>query len=174
MTIGKDNEQVTLTVESEHGCTGSITKPVRRFNTPVVRLTSTIITVCGKNTTAGNTILDFSTYFIIGNNSQGTWRDLDASGATHNANWTQVNFDNVQYGKTYRFEFTTNTAQSPCTNVKDTLFVNVLECICDPWDITPFVDVCNDPSSPEVVLNTHIVDENGIKSLLHLLEPGRY
>lgn len=163
MTIGKDTEQVTLSVESKNGCVGSVTRPVRRFNSPVLRLTNTVITVCGINTTADNTILDFSTYFIIGNNSEGTWKDLDASGATHNANWTQVNFNTVQYGKTYRFEFTTNTAQAPCTNVKDTLFVNVIECICDEWDITPFADVCNDPSSPEVVLNTHIVDENGNK-----------
>ncbi|MGE5355184.1 MAG: gliding motility-associated C-terminal domain-containing protein [Deltaproteobacteria bacterium] len=163
MTIGKDIEQVTLTVESQNGCTGSITKPVRRYNTPVIKLTSIVIEVCGKNTTAGNTVLDFSTYFLTGNNSQGTWRDVDASGATHNANWTQVNFGNVQYGKTYRYEFTSNNALSPCKNVKDTLFVNVIECICDPWDITPFVDVCNDASSPEVILNTHIVDKNGVK-----------
>ncbi|MBK7096322.1 MAG: gliding motility-associated C-terminal domain-containing protein [Saprospiraceae bacterium] len=163
MTIGKDVEQVTLSVESKNGCLGSVPNPVRRFNSPVVRLTNTVATVCGKNTTAGNTILDFSTYFIIGNNAGGTWKDLDASGATHNANWTQVNFNNVQYGNTYRYEFTTNTAQAPCANVKDTLFVNVIECICDEWDITPFVDVCNDASSPEVVLNTHIIDENGNK-----------
>lgn len=163
MTIGKDIEQVTLSVETANGCIGSVTKPVTRYNTPILRLTNIVPEVCGKNTTSGNTILDFSTYFITGSNSNGTWSELDASGVTHNADWTQVNFSNVQYGKTYRYVFTTNNAHSPCGNVKDTLFVKVIECICDQWDITPFVDVCNDPISQEVVLNTHIVDENGVK-----------
>jgi gliding motility-associated-like protein len=163
MTLGKNTEQVTLLVENANGCTGTVTKPVNRYNTPILRLSNVIPTVCGKNTTSGNTILDFSTYFITGSNSDGTWTELDASGATHNANWTQVNFSNVQYGKTYRFVFTTNTAHAPCTNISDTLNVSVVECICDSWDITALNDVCNDASSSEVNLNTHIVDQNGVR-----------
>ena len=160
MTLGKDVETVTLTVESETGCTGTVSESITRYHTPVLKLSDDILEVCGSGST-DPTVLNFNDYFLQGTVNDGIWRDFDNSNITHNNDWSSADFTTVNPGQTYRYVFTTTTANAPCENVSDTLYITVVECSCDTWSILPFDDVCNDATSPNFNLSLHIVDENG-------------
>ena len=160
MTLGKDVETVTLTVESETGCTGTVSGTINRSHTPVLELNSELLEVCGSGSTDPD-VLNFNDYFVQGSAADGIWRDFDNSNITHNADWSSADFSTVTPGTTYRYVFTTTIANSPCENVSDTLYINVIECSCDNWSILPFDDVCNDATSPEFNMNLNIIDANG-------------
>jgi len=166
MTAGKDVETITLVVETELECAGSDEITIHRYFEPKVEIQENV-DACGDPSTNGGTTLDFSTYFNtsagFSTNAEGTWEDMDGANPTHNADWTEVKFSSVAAGSVYRFKFTTNTAHAPCQDVSDILSVNVIECNCDLWNISPIADICNSSSSQVIDLSSYIIDGNGNK-----------
>lgn len=160
MTLGKDVETITLTVESETGCTGTVSETINRYHTPELKLSDEVQEACGSGST-DPTVLNFNDYFLQGSVSDGIWRDFDNSNITHNADWSSADFTTVTPGRTYRYVFTTTIANAPCGDVSDTLYVNVIACSCDTWSILPFDDVCNDATSPNFNMSLNIIDADG-------------
>ncbi len=160
MTLGKDVETVLLEVKSNSGCLGSDQVTINRYHTPELELDHMRIEVCGQGSTNPG-VLNFNDYFIKGNATIGNWRDFDNSNATHNADWSNVDFTNVVVDTTYRFVFRTTTAKAPCEDVVDTIYVHVKECSCEQWKLSPFADVCNDENSAQINLGEHVVNANG-------------
>ncbi len=160
MTSGKDVESVILKVRSNAGCLGSDQVTMNRYHTPELELDHTRIEVCGKGSTNPE-VLNFNDYFVKGNATIGKWIDFDNSNANPNADWSVVDFTNVDVDKRYRYVFTTTTAKAPCENVSDTIYVEVKACLCDQWELSLFSDVCNDENSTQINLGEHVVNANG-------------
>ncbi len=161
MTPGKDIETITLEVKSNTGCLGSDQVTINRYHSPELELDhNPVKDVCGKGST-NPAVLNFDDYFIKGNSSMGNWRDFDNSNATHNSDWTSVDFATVDPGKTYRFVFRTTSANAPCSDVVDTIYITVIACSCEQWEISEFADVCNDENTAQINLSEHIINAAG-------------
>jgi gliding motility-associated-like protein len=67
----------------------------------------------------------------LSGDSNGTWQDVDLSGAV--GLFSNLNFNNVTAGD-YRFRYTTNSAIAPCPETTYMVKVTVLDCTCpDVW-----------------------------------------
>ena len=96
--------------------------------------------------------LDFSSSQIWSSTVvSGTWADTDASGAVQNGNiWS---FNGVPVG-IYTFTFTPNGAQSPCSNIPQTIEITVVDnCDCPELPaLNPIAAACNNGSTIDLII----------------------
>lgn len=173
MPQGKDTFTIDLIVESKNGCKGYLSKTIYRYHTPLLQIDDNIHPICGSGSTYGNSVLNFDDFFTFGNKNIGNWIDIDNSKISHNADWTIVNFESVEPDSIYRFVFTTNSANLPCQNISDTLYISVDKCNCDIKDassrIIP-VDDCEDKIGS--IYTIEIDSLKSIKNITWVLSHG--
>ena len=77
---------------------------------------------------------------IVTTDSLGVWRDIDGSGAVGDID--SLDFTSVTPG-VYRFVYESSNAVNPCSQLTDTLEVNVLNCECPEILIDNIDTLCN-------------------------------
>lgn len=82
--------------------------------------------VCNTDQNNDPTTVDFSTLITAGDNN-GTWVDLDNSGAV--GNFPTLDFAGIAEGD-YRFEYRTNSATAPCNESTYLVTITVRDCSC--------------------------------------------
>jgi len=139
----------TFTVSVTQGiCSGTDEVTVVNNLSPILSLPASPVSVCRTNDGFGASTVDFNAQLSpLG--VTGVWREITSS-AVDISNLNSVSFFGVPVG-TYRFEFTTDNAMSPCTDKVDTLSIQVNPCICP--QILPIGPLCN-AGSTRVDLNT--------------------
>jgi hypothetical protein len=125
-------------------CSGTDTVVVINHLTPTFSLPTTPITVCRTNDGFGPSSVNFTSQ-LNPTNIVGNWREITTSGVDLTTDLTNVSFLGVAAG-TYKFEFTTTGATSPCLNTIDTMTVAVNACQCP--QILPTGPLCNQGSTP--------------------------
>jgi gliding motility-associated-like protein len=148
----------SVTVTDGQGCSGNSSVNVTEVLPPSATV-SAGATLC--NTTAGGSVINL--YSLVTNGDMnGSWLDMDNSGAVGLFN--NLNFNNVPAGD-YRFEYTTNSANAPCTDISYITIITVLDCTCPDVFFHPVLPLCNasDVLDLTTIENT---DEQGTWSIL--------
>ncbi len=78
---------------------------------------------------------------VLDGDATGSWRDVDGSGAV--GDFDALDFAGVDPG-VYRFAYESAAAQMPCSQVQDTLIVEVFNCECPDLSLMTFDTVCSD------------------------------
>ncbi|HLF65832.1 MAG TPA: gliding motility-associated C-terminal domain-containing protein [Saprospiraceae bacterium] len=121
---------VTVT---DGGCSGTANIVVTVNQMPFANVAS-VTDAC--NDAANGSTINFAA-LITGGDTGGTWSDIDNSGAS--GNFPVLNFDGVPYG-VYTFEYTTNSAVAPCSDVSYLVEVS----IGTSPELLAAPDLCND------------------------------
>ncbi|MEZ5059634.1 MAG: hypothetical protein R2879_21580 [Saprospiraceae bacterium] len=141
------------------GCPNTSTQVVNVIAPPSASVTPVAV-VCNTNQSGNPTSLDFST-LITGGDATGSWADLDNSGAT--GTFPSLDFTGITPGD-YRFEYTTNSAVSPCGEKTYLVTVTVSDCSCPSVATAPPSDLCNDAAILDLSTIT-ITNEPGTWSI---------
>ena len=132
--------ELTFTLDSPvAGCPSSSSQTISVTAPPSADVMPTA-QVCNTNQSGASTTLDFSD-LITGGDMTGSWTDLDGSGAA--GIFPELDFDNIAAGQ-YRFEYTTASAQMPCTDVSYIVTVDVSDCACPSVATAPAGPFFND------------------------------
>ena len=150
--------EISVTVSDGQGCFGDDTVNVIEVLPPVVQL-EPAISLC--NTEAGGSLLNLFDLIISGD-LNGTWEDVDQSGAVGLFN--SLNFKGVAAGD-YKFSYTTNSAVAPCPETTWETVVTVIDCVCPDVFFLNTNPLCNggDVLDLSTIENT---TENGSWSLV--------
>ena len=121
------------------GCPETSTATVTVNKKPSASFSSTKA-VCNKFLN-GNTpvTLNLNTYITAGDNT-GNWVEITSSGAT--GVYPVLDFTGVTPG-TYTFQYTTNSAVSPCTESVYVVDVIVQDCECPSLALINYTELCN-------------------------------
>lgn len=123
--LGPGSYTVIYNYTNGDGCSNVDSISVKIANAPTASL-KTPVTICNQNNLGKNTIVDFSTLILSGDNS-GTWTDNNGSGAT--GNFPVLDFKNSIPG-TYPFTYTVNAGNGSCPPFTKTIEIIVENCLC--------------------------------------------
>jgi hypothetical protein len=121
-------------------CNGSGSILVTEYTEPFAVVTNNAI-AC--NTAVDGSTIDFASLITSGDAS-GTWADIDGSGAS--GSFPVLDFDGVALGN-YTFEYTTGSAQGPCSNQTYSVDVTIENCVCPSPLIDPASALCADAAN---------------------------
>ena len=154
------NETTTFFVEAElNGCISERSAVVAEINQEPTTGTVTNADACTSAAGADPTVLDLDT--TLSGADPGTWTiTSDPSGGNLIIDsGNVVDFEGLVAGD-YVFTYTTNIAQSPCTDVSTTVTIRVLNCEADPdadgLTDAEEADLGTDPNDPDT-------DDDGIE-----------
>ena len=138
--VGGGTYCVTVT-DSAAGCTGSTCTTIVPNTSPTVEVTA-FVEICREDVgLAPGVILDFNAQVIGG--ASGTWVNIDNIGdLDFLSDLDSVDFTGIAMD-TFKFEFRTNTAITPCEDARDTMCVSVINCTCPSVDVLMPPTLCN-------------------------------
>jgi len=127
-------------IDATTGCDAMGSFTVSDFMTPVISVVDTV-DVCRQDSGIDSLCINLNN-LVTG--SGGSWSQLDAIPGfmVDLSDLSDVCFEGAPSG-CYAFAYTTNSAQSPCTNVSDTLMVCVKACPCPSPATSPINPICN-------------------------------
>lgn len=142
----------TLIQPPPNGCASYVDLSFEIKSPPLLQLMPDI-TVCNSDEMGSTTVVDLNN-LILSIDKSGKWTDLDNSGAV--GFFPLLDFKDITPG-TYKFKYSTNSAEYPCNEMVDTIDVIVKDCSC------PNVNI----------LSTSICNENGTVQLDNLVVTGQ-
>jgi|GEM_PF-6288779 len=133
----------TLSTPPPDGCPEQVSAQIEVIEQADLVLRDTV-GVC--NTGASGTLPSTINLFdqITVGSVDGTWRDLDASGAAGDS--TLLDWTDIDPG-IYAWSYTTPDDREPCAPLTDTLYVRVVDCTCPPVGLVSQMSICNSEES---------------------------
>ncbi|MEZ4885873.1 MAG: hypothetical protein R3E32_14160 [Chitinophagales bacterium] len=121
------------------GCESELVSTEVTVNEPPTATLNNPAPIC--NTTAGGSIVNFSALITAGD-AGGTWNDVGASGVDM-SDLTSVNFDGIT-PNSYQFDYTTNSADPPCSEQVYSITLIIEDCNCPSIAILAPGPLCAD------------------------------
>jgi len=142
------------------GCPLTGTSTILVNALPQVNFSSVKPILCNKTTGSFPTQINLFGLISSGDLT-GIWIDQNGSGASGPSN--NLNFLGVAPG-TYVFQYTTNNAVAPCTNISKDITIEIQDCDCPNTDLTNLSSWCN--STASIDLNSlKLTPESGLWSI---------
>ena len=149
----------TLSQTPPAGCPSSSTQTISIVTAPSADVTPNGV-VCNTDQSGQPTTLDLST-LVTGGDLNGTWSDLDNSGAA--GTLPMLDFATIPVGQ-YRFRYTTASAQTPCNEAEYDVIIDVSDCSCPSVATTTAGPFCTDDSVFDLT-SIQITTESGSWSI---------
>lgn len=155
--------QFTLLNSPPFGCPTFSNQSLTLVAAPFATVLDTF-KICNKSSSGQTTLIDFNTLITAGDKN-GTWSDVDNSGAL--GVFPNLDFQDILPGK-YKFQYQLK-ANLPCKNINYDVVIEVADCSCPEIIISQVPDICNTLNSLD--LSTYI--GNNIKTDLLVTPLGQ-